>query len=298
MLLRDKDFICNGTDEPSASTVKGFAAPVRDVSREQIVPDGWSNGAAASTPCVSFRYRREDAAGKTFLLKVVQVGENEASAYLAESNGQTESLSLTLSDFADCLAAEDTIAAARSQFEDKCIKPFLPAPDAKQASTAPSTKEVTNTRRDEHDQDPLRVGPPRMPGPVPIPGMGPASPYPVHPGAIPGGVPGLGRGGDFNGDLMPGGPGLGPGMPGMTGGGLMGPDHPAFGGSGGSGLLPQPRFDPYGPPMPGIPGPGGLGRGRGGGRGNGNRFGGDPDPDHLPPPGAPGGAGGMGNMFF
>ncbi|KAG5189965.1 hypothetical protein JKP88DRAFT_352878 [Tribonema minus] len=65
------------------------------------------------------------------------------------------------------------------------------------------------------DVDPLRIGPPRLPGPMPVPGMGPG----------PGGLGAPGYGGDFSGDLMPGG---GPGFPG--GGGLMGPDHPMFGG--------------------------------------------------------------------
>ena len=58
----------------------------------------------------------------------------------------------------------------------------------------------------------------------------------------------------------------------------MGPDHPMFGGRGGTGLfpgrLPGARFDPYGPGVPhrGIPRPRRDFRPPG------------PSPDHLPPP--------------
>eukprot|EP00953_Heterococcus_sp_UTEX-ZZ885_P016814 9440-Heterococcus_DN1.PRE.2 len=97
-------------------------------------------------------------------------------------------------------------------------------PDTTTSATATSTSRDTS-RRDEHDTDydPLRVGPPRMPGPLPLPGMGP----------VPDGSPGFGgeRRGDFSGDLMPG---VGGGFPG-SGGSLMGPDHPMFGGPSGMG---------------------------------------------------------------
>ncbi|KAL7550630.1 hypothetical protein ACHAWF_013849 [Thalassiosira exigua] len=136
------------------------------------------------------------------------------------------------------------------------------------------------------------------------------------------------RRGDFEGDLLPGGPQPGglhdvprPGM-----GSQVGPDHPMFdrtfgddpdggyddfgggyGGNGGNFGIPgvgggmgmRPRFDPYGPPggptEPGrgagggrFPGRGSrLGRGRGrGGRGRAPPGGfGDPNPDHMTPPG-------------
>ena len=70
-------------------------------------------------------------------------------------------------------------------------------------------------------------------------------------------------GGDFDRDRLPHiGGGFGGGGFGRGGGGsLMGPDHPMFGGRGGTGLfpgrLPGARFDPYGPGVPhrGIPRP-------------------------------------------
>lgn len=137
------------------------------------------------------------------------------------------------------------------------------------------------------------------------------------------------RHGDFEGDLLPGGPqpgGLHEG-PRRGMGSQVGPDHPMFdrnfgdegygggydddlglgnGGGGfglpgvGGGMGMRPRFDPFGPPGgPTEPGRGGqfpgrgsrLGRGRGrGGRGSGRGrvppggFG-DPNPDHMTPPG-------------
>ena len=160
------------------------------------------------------------------------------------------------------------------------------------------------------------ANPPRLP-------TGPGIPQPGRAPRIEDLDPSLrrpGPGGDFGGDLAPGGI-LDP-RRGMSQednrGSLMGPNHPAFRGpgigggyddfgygEGGYGLedprLPHiggtgmaPRFDPYYPPGVGPDlgrggGPGrGMGRGgRGGGRGRGRRpppSGGDPNPDHLQPP--------------
>jgi proteasome inhibitor subunit 1 (PI31) len=102
----------------------------------------------------------------------------------------------------------------------------------------------------------------------------------------------------------------GPTLSSPQGGMLVGPDHglfadPFFHNNGNNNDdmhhppflpgfdVPQPRFDPFGPPIDpygeigltsgGRGGRGGRGRGRGGQRGG--RWPGDPDPDHLPPPG-------------
>ncbi len=131
-----------------------------------------------------------------------------------------------------------------------------------------------------------------------------------------------GRAGDFEGDLVPGGGGLGAhpglligggggggGMGGFPGGagGLVGPDHPIFGGGGGTGRFgpggfpgglggpgvgplpagvpPGARFDPFGPGVALRGGRGGARGGRGGGAGGGGGGGGfGPNPDHLAPP--------------
>lgn len=132
----------------------------------------------------------------------------------------------------------------------------------------------------------------------------------------------MGRRGDFEGDLLPGGIQTGlPGGPPPFGGSQVGPNHPMFDdednlynnpddfggaygppsfgipgvGGGNMGSM-RPRFDPYGPPggptEPGRGGRGGRGRGRfGSGRGRGGRgrgmppggFG-DPNNDHMQPP--------------
>ena len=120
-------------------------------------------------------------------------------------------------------------------------------------------------------------------------GTVPATIDQAFPGAVYRGFPG----GDFAGDLAPGGlidPQFGPGGNGRMGGSLLGPNHPMFHG-GGDGFGPnggipvggpgtmQPRFDPVYPP--GVTDP----DGRGTNPPNGSRnFRGDPNPDHLRPP--------------
>eukprot|EP00511_Aplanochytrium_stocchinoi_P006129 CAMPEP_0204832840 /NCGR_PEP_ID=MMETSP1346-20131115/14919_1 /ASSEMBLY_ACC=CAM_ASM_000771 /TAXON_ID=215587 /ORGANISM="Aplanochytrium stocchinoi, Strain GSBS06" /LENGTH=407 /DNA_ID=CAMNT_0051964927 /DNA_START=54 /DNA_END=1277 /DNA_ORIENTATION=+ len=134
-----------------------------------------------------------------------------------------------------------------------------------------------NNRDGRRGRDPLRV-PPRNPT---RPGM-PAAPW--MPGVGPGRGPMPGFPGGFDDDLTPGG-GTG------TGGMLMGPGNAMFNGRRGRfgeggvppGVPPGARFDPYGPgvPPPGYPRPApgtAPDPRRGGGRG-------DPNPDHLPPPG-------------
>ena len=112
--------------------------------------------------------------------------------------------------------------------------------------------------------------------------------------AFPGAVQRRFPGGDFAGDLAPGGlidPQFGPAGNGRMGGNLLGPNHPMF--RGGDGFAPgpnagipmggpgtmQPRFDPIYPP--GVHDP----DGRGVNPPNGSRsLKGDPNPDHLRPP--------------
>ena len=102
-------------------------------------------------------------------------------------------------------------------------------------------------------------------------------------------------GGDFADDLLPSGLrdprfGMGPGIPGMGGGNLMGPNHPAFRGNppgslpmqGGPGSM-QPRFDPIVPPCLNNNEQDPLRR-------RGAK--GEPNPDHLPPPNS------LGNNMF
>ena len=196
-----------------------------------------------------------------------------------------------------------------------------------------SSMEVEQSRPFRKQVDPSSGSQIPPPGPTPaVPGVANPPRLPTGPGIPqPGRAPRIedldpslrrpGPGGDFGGDLAPGGI-LDP-RRGMSQednrGSLMGPNHPAFlgpgigggydddfgygGEGGGYGLedprLPHiggtgmaPRFDPYYPPGVGPDlgrGGGGRGMGRGGrgGRGRGRRpppSGGDPNPDHLQPP--------------
>ena len=147
------------------------------------------------------------------------------------------------------------------------------------------------------------------------PAPAPAPSHPRAPGLGGGLGSGAGRGpgqfpsGDFEGDLLPGG--------GAGAGGLLGPEHPMFGGGGsgfddprpgprfgpglGPGTLPPgvppgARFDPYGPgvPVPRMPNPR-HGGPRGPPRGPAPFAG--PSPDHLRPPGWGGGNSAPDNMY-
>ncbi|CAM9901008.1 unnamed protein product [Pylaiella littoralis] len=330
-LLMAEGCICTGQDD-KAGAIKGFAAPVRDVSEEKLVPDRWD----ADPTAVSFRYRRPEQPGKVYLFKTAGSGASPAPVststsssslsaggkrgptqfFLGEKGGEILSADVDLEPLERCgspnfFGSESFFETLFSVFRREVLSPVMPctdspsraAPASASASAPRSTGDggiavpagderpspsagkphpvVPHTGTEDYE-DPLRVGPPRFAGP---PGVGP-TPF----------IPG--RGGDFGGDLFPSGVGgpAGGGSGGLPGpGGLLGPGHPMFGGGGGAGYM-EPRYDPYGPPMPGQPwGPGVPGRegGRGGPAQGGPRGPpGGPDNDHLRPPG------GSGNMFF
>lgn len=110
-------------------------------------------------------------------------------------------------------------------------------------------------------------------------------------------------GGDFAGDLNPNPDPLRIGG-GLPAGNLMGPDHPMFAGGPGqrpldfnpsdpAGFGMRPRFDPFGPPggpQEVWPDPNNPNNPMGGPRGR--PQGGNPNPDHLPPPNS------LGNNMF
>ncbi|CAM9243007.1 unnamed protein product [Ectocarpus sp. 4 AP-2014] len=297
-LLLTEGFVCTGQDD-KAGAIKGFAAPVRDVPQEKLVPDRWD----ADLSAVSFRYRRPDCTGKVYLFKAV-AGGGPVQFLLGEKGGEIQSADVDLEPLEQCgpkfFESEDFFETLFSVFRREVLAhgappvvapppqsargETVPAPDRNFSPSTSGNPRPAIPGTAAEDDDPLRVGPPRFAGP---PGVGPT---PFLPG----------RGGDFGGDLFPsgvGGPagGGGGGLPGP--GGLLGPGHPMFGGGSGAGYM-EPRFDPYGPPIPGQQpwGPGVPGRG-GGGRGGPAQGGprgppGGPDNDHLRPPG------GSGDMFF
>ena len=182
-----------------------------------------------------------------------------------------------------------------------------------------TSMEVDGQRNRQYQKQPNPA--PAVPGAANPPrrSTGPGMTQPGHPPRIEELDPSLHRpgpgGGDFGGDLAPGGildPSRGSTSQVDNRGSLMGPNHPAFRGPGiggeddfgfGGGLedprMPHiggtgmtPRFDLYYPPGigPDLGRGGGSGRGmgrggRGGRVGRGRRPpGGDPNPDHLKPP--------------
>lgn len=274
-LLVSEGFVCTGQDD-KAGAIKGFAPPVRDVPEEKLVPDNWDADGAV----VSFRYRLPATPGKVYLFKTTSSGKGGSTLFhLAQREGdmRTAGMDLAALDGSDqaYFENESFFEGFFATFRREILHYFLP-----ERTDSPDPP----LGRDMDECDPLRAGPPRFAGP---PGVGPTPFVPR-------------RGGDFGGDLFPSSGGIGGGGGGLPGpGGLLGPGHPMFGGGDGAGYM-QPRFDPYGPSMPGQPwgpgvpgGPGRGGVGRGGpGRGSDRGPDGGPDNDHLPPPQ------GSDNMFF
>ncbi|CAM9141548.1 unnamed protein product [Discosporangium mesarthrocarpum] len=312
-LLVDAHFIPTAK-EKGAGEVKGFAPPIRDVPEDKLVPSDWDMENSA----VCFQYRRPDQSSATYVMRVMGIGPDKALVSLAERGGPPFSLEVSTTllppgGTLDAQGGDDFFKDLFALFRRDILHPALPHLAQAHAEDPPpqghhperdtGSGEAGGGRSDAlpspanvpipipdpypspYDENPLRVGQPSFPGPVP-PDMDPSLFVP-------------GRGGDFGGDIFP----TRGGLPGP--GGLMGPAHPMFGAGPGPRQPFQPRFDPYSPPTPGqplgpggpgVPGvPGGAGRGRGrGGEDDGRSQPGRPDHDHLKPPGnSP-----PGNMFF
>lgn len=288
-LLLEKGFIATHVEDSGKPALRGFAPPVRDLPNGQLVPPQWNQQKGVA----SFTYRHPSLNGKEHQLTVVEV-ESTAQVHFGEKTGEVSYADLSVSEYGEAQKGNKETGKAYYDKLRKTIEglvyevcpilaPKSQTPSAENTNTNRITEERSRPQQQQRGDtyDPMRIGPERRPRFEP-------PPYGMGPGVPPGGfipVGGPGNGGDFSGDLAPGG---GP----WGGGGLMGPNHPAFGLPPGTGL-PQPRFDPYGPPPSGLwrgPEPPGQGRGRGRG---GNMFG-DPNPDHLPPPGGFGG----GDMYM
>lgn len=211
----NQGFTCTGTGE-EASTVRGFAPPVRDVPPEEWVPAGWN----AVKGAAMFRYRRGDCPGKVFQMKVILM-DGKVMVSFGMKGGDIESDEVEVEE---PQWTPSNLSGILRRFEARILGRFVPAKEREPEPRREAPPTLPNPRpyappAADYDDDPLRVGPPRFP----------------FPGGIPAGGPGYR--GDFSGDLMPGGvggfvPGLGPG-----GGSLMGPNHPMFSG-GNHGQLP------------------------------------------------------------
>jgi hypothetical protein len=317
---------------------EGFAPPVRELPGGQLVPANWEEGCKSPSSRVAFRYKcgrgeysidtNNTDASTLYLL--VECKDDQIAVYFGPLVKEVKRLVFQLETYVNLdgmkAALEKTSPASPVLFY-KSLKELLlsfasefglenavkctfgeglsamedfSAEDAVQDSGKrflPSRPDVANTGPNLDTNrlvDPLRVD----------------------------SNTGRRNRGDFEGDLLPGGPLPGPGFsqgPRVGGGSQVGPNHPLFDRTfgddvnygygddlgfdqsgpsfhvpGTGGFEMRPRFDPFGPPGgPTEPGRGlRSGRGRGGrgvGRGRGGRappggFG-FPNPDHMQPPG-------------
>ena len=237
-------FKCTGI--PSESASKGFAAPIREIPKTQLVPQDWDqHSVAAENPYVKLRYRK-DSVGST-VLNVSLKDDNVVHVALTPSGSkEPHELQFALKDHVNLDSLSRALASQGRvvpTLHYKALPVLLtnmcnmfdlgPVQDAmEEGADATSTTlpyvdttivpppadltrpTFTSVGYDQHETPTLRVFQPEMRRP-----------------------------GDFDRDLLPGGID-------SPAGNLMGPNHPAFGGvpaiGGGYGM--RPRFDPYGPP--------------------------------------------------
>jgi hypothetical protein len=292
----------------------GFAPPVRELPNGQLVPDKWEFSSR-----VAFRYKC--ARGETFYL-VVEPSDDSIKVYFGPLPKYTKKMKFALDAHINLdgikSALEKSSPASPTLFY-KSLKELLwefgrefslmeavhftygekedtgdvivPGEAAFMSREVPPTVDRAAAESTKPSVDPLRVDT-------------------LHTGRR--------NRGDFEGDLLPGGPLPGPDVshgPRVGGGSQVGPNHPLFDRTfgddanhsygddlgydesgptfrvpGTGGLEMRPRFDPFGPPM----GPTEPGRGLRGGRGRGGRGRGGlappggfgyPNPDHMRPPG-------------
>jgi len=321
----------------------GFAPPVRELPKGKFLPDGWDKFASTNTKLqtpktnesakVTLRYRK-NGIGAT-ILRVIQIVDVEENNYtlmaricFGPSGGEPLVINIPMDRYVNVdglNAALDKCPRVKPALHYKSL-PLLLSDFCKRAdlgvvkekedvtmntvtvnvgnTNTPSSYTTVGRNADDASRN-LAFDQNRY-------GSRPTNTRPTIEDDLLGvaGIRGQRMpGGDFAGDILPGGiPGPGFANP-RPGGSLMGPNHPYFQGNfdgygdndytnssgqdnfpGLGGLGMQPRFDPYYPPGVntgrggrGRGGVGGRGRGRGGGRGN-RDFSGDPNPDHERPP--------------
>jgi len=284
------DFRCIGKEEDQAAA-GGFAPPVRELPATQFLPQNlWNN---PNQKQISLRYRKAGTGAVVLTVTEFQ-GENDEAlitvtfgpsksaetvaeplrvkiaehvnldSFMRASKGgkavppslHYKHLSVLLSSFCQRFDigsihdSTDTGFPCRTEslpYVDRSVTTALPGqrlPDALQTTVPPLYNRPVEPWMREQQQPPTIDSAFDLNRPM--------------------------CGGDFSGDLVPGGFGIDP----LQGGNLMGPDHPMFAG-GPHGMTP--RFDPFGPPQPDI-----LGGTRGGGSaGRSGPSQGVPNPDHL-----------------
>lgn len=260
------------------STVPGFAPSIREVNPSKFIPEEWQVTVASE----GLLYKHP-LARAPFQIVIKAVGEDSASINLSQKNKVLLDMTVKLSklvvvtNFSRGSLSPYEFFSDLDQVKEEIFLPLI----ATIQQDVPASASMEPNRRMEADpayQEPELQRPDRG---FAAPARGP----PVSVGGVgssdlnPAGVP------DFDHRPRP------YPMDPNAGGSLVGPGHPLFG-SDPSGLrdrdpgypafprAPQPRFDPYGP-VPGANGPdfgGGM---------PGHPFPGEPEPDHLKPPGVP-----------
>ena len=255
-----KGFLCIGAKEDDWNEQEGE------------IPEGFSE---ADASVFSFKYRHGDLEGKSFLLRLIKMGNKlMASSVVLEDEDRSGTMQIKVADVVDPSLDPSAMDFFKGPAEFvQRVEEELVAPLDQLLLGGGGAGSRSRRERSPLEEDPLRDGPRVLPGrgyPLPdpesfIPGVGAEDLYPD-----------LG----FPGSRFP--------RPG-GGGNVVGPGHPLFGGNGvGPANPPRPsinhppgaRFDPFGPF-------GGIG--------------GDPDPDGMgpfggrgnppPPPGFGGGLG-------
>ena len=321
----------------------GFAPPVRELPNGQLVPVKWEEGCKATHPRVAFRYKAgrgehctnaNNVTDASTMYLVVEPKDDSVAVYFGPLARETKRMTFAQDSYVNLdgmRAALEKSSPASPVLFYKSLKELLlnfamefglesdlkytfgdGVEDAMEVMMATQTTAATVFA--EKDKMPTR--PDVSTGPtIEKPSVDPLRVGPAHTGRR--------NRGDFEGDLMPGGPLPGPDIgqtPHVGGGSQVGPNHPLFDRTfgddgnhgygddlgfdesgpsfrvpGTGGFEMRPRFDPFGPPggptEPGRGLRGGRGRGRGGrvGRGGSGRappggFG-FPNPDHMTPPG-------------
>jgi hypothetical protein len=310
-------FSCTGIPEDESAPKGGFAPPVRELPKTQLLPASWDTKPSK----IALRYRKS---GTGALVLKVEQGEDQTITVCLQSASSKEPSSQTLVfslgdhvNLDSWSAALKTAASVSPALHYKSLAFLLTnfcrtfdlgsIDEDMNERAAASLPYVDNTVPVAQSMQQSDFIPAR---PVEIPSVGASSKQPRFQNELPTtlgeafpGINPLQRSGDFMGDLAPAGL-MDPRVPsagGRMGGNLLGPNHPMFQGGGmgmggpgfGPGGLPlggpgsmQPRFDPIYPEGIDFPnGPNGGGPpGQPGRRLSRPSRSGEPNPDHLPPP--------------
>jgi hypothetical protein len=316
-------FACTGIPESNTSSSGGFAPPIRELPKSQLVPDNWEQHVNdVESPHVTFRYRK-NGVGTVLLRVVLNQDTGEVQVELAPSRAAKEPAPTTLTFALQDHVNLESLARALSSSNTQSTLPALhykslPVLLTNLCNTfdlGPVQEEVTDMdaevaiaaeQQQRSSSSSLPYGDTTvLTGPSParsidtlrVPSRAPREPPRMDydefdAPTIKQFQPHPHRG-DFDSDLRPAGIVDPNALPG-SGGNLMGPNHPAFGthpapdlgGGGGFGM--RPRFDPFGPPggPTDIQPPPGTNDKNGKPKGRRPPPGGpgDPNPDHQRPP--------------